>query len=145
MKLTVISIITSVTGINSKNLQKKLWKLEIRRKNWYRSGNITHPQKNNNKKQKEVKERTCRLVDFADPADHWVKIKAMECKGYINYKGLRKGAFGNRRTGRDYPNCSIVKIDQNTEKSPGDLRRLAVAQTPLKYHQITMVWKTLKE
>ena len=26
----------------------------------------------------------------------------------------------------------IIEIDQNTEKSPGDLRRLAVTQTPVK-------------
>ena len=30
----------------------------------------------------------------------------------------------------DYPNDNIIKIDQNTEKNPGDLRRLAVIQTP---------------
>ncbi len=29
-------------------------------------------------------------------------------------------------------NYNIVKIDQNTEKSPGNLRRLAVTQTPVK-------------
>ena len=30
----------------------------------------------------------------------------------------------------DHPNYSIVDNSQNTEKSPGDLRRLAVTQTP---------------
>ena len=30
--------------------------------------------------------------------------------------------FGNKRTSGDYPNYSIIKIGQNTEKSPGDLR-----------------------
>ena len=29
-----------------------------------------------------------------------------------------------------FPNYNIVEIRQNTEKSPGDLRRLAVPQTP---------------
>ena len=29
----------------------------------------------------------------------------------------------------DHPNYSIIEIGQNTEKSPGDLRRLAGAQT----------------
>ena len=37
-----------------------------------------------------------------------------------------------------------IKIGQNTEKSPGDLR-LAVTQTPLKNHQLKLMWKTLKE
>ena len=43
----------------------------------------------------------------------------------------------------DYPNYRIVEISQNTEKSPGDLRRLAVTQT-LVEKQLTLVWKTLK-
>ncbi len=37
----------------------------------------------------------------------------------------KKSASGN------HPNYSIIKIGQNTEKSPGDLRRLAVTQTPI--------------
>ena len=32
----------------------------------------------------------------------------------------------------DHPNYSIAKIDQNTEKCPRDVRRLAVTQTPVK-------------
>ena len=47
--------------------------------------------------------------------------------------------------GRDYPNDSIAKNGQNPEMSPGDLRRLAVTQTPVKNHQLTLMWKTLKE
>ena len=35
--------------------------------------------------------------------------------------GTGIGGFGNKRTSRDHPNYSIVKIGQNTEKSPGDL------------------------
>ena len=37
-----------------------------------------------------------------------------------------------------------TKIGQNTKKMPGDLRRLAVTQTPVKNHQLMLVWKTLK-
>ena len=33
---------------------------------------------------------------------------------------------------RTDPNCSIVEIDQNTEKSPRALRRLAVTQTTVR-------------
>ena len=29
----------------------------------------------------------------------------------------------------------------NTEKSPGDLRRLTVIQTPVENHQLTLMWK----
>ena len=39
---------------------------------------------------------------------------------------------GNQRTSRNHPKYSIVKIGQNTEKSPSDLKRLPVPQTPLK-------------
>ena len=45
---------------------------------------------------------------------------------------------------RDNLNYSIIKISQNTEKSPGDLMRLAVTQTPVKNYQLTLVGKTLK-
>ena len=39
---------------------------------------------------------------------------------------------------------TIIKIGQNTEKSPGDSSRLTVAQTPVRNYQLTLVWKTLK-
>ena len=54
-------------------------------------------------------------------------------------KGLLKGGLGSWRTGRDYPNDSIAKNGQNPETSPGDLRRLAVTQTPVKNHQPTLM------
>ena len=57
----------------------------------------------------------------------------------------RPGGHGSWRTGRDYPNDSIAENDQNPETSPGDLRRLAVTQTPVENHQLTLMWKTLKE
>ena len=44
--------------------------------------------------------------------------------------GTRTGGQGNNRTGGDCPNYNIIEIGQNTEKSPGDLRRLVIAQTP---------------
>ena len=45
--------------------------------------------------------------------------------------------------GRDYPNDSIAENGQNHETSPGDLRRIAVTQTPVKNHQLTLMWKAL--
>ena len=38
---------------------------------------------------------------------------------------------GNNRTCGIHPNKIIIKIIQNTEKSPGDIRRLVVSQTPI--------------
>ena len=49
--------------------------------------------------------------------------------------GLEKGV-GIFKTSQDHPNYSIVEVGQKTEKSPGDLRRLVVTQTPVKNHQL---------
>ena len=61
-------------------------------------------------------------------------------------KGLVKGPGDLEITmSWDHPNYCIIEINQNTEKSSGDLRRLAVSQTSVKYHQLKLMWKTLKE
>ena len=56
-------------------------------------------------------------------------------------KGLLKGLEDFEVGGRvgDYPNDSIAENGQNPETSPGDLRRLAVTQTPGKNHQLTLM------
>ena len=41
----------------------------------------------------------------------------------------------------DHPNYSIVEIGQKTKKSPGDMRRLVVTQTPVENHRLTLVGK----
>ena len=38
--------------------------------------------------------------------------------------------LGNKRTSGNPPNYNIIENGQNTEKSPGDLRRHAVTQIP---------------
>ena len=58
---------------------------------------------------------------------------------------VTKGGLGSWRTSGDHLNDSIIEDGQNTEKSPGDLRRVAVTQTPMKNHQLTLMWKTLRE
>ena len=119
------------------------------------------------------KKRVCRLVDFALPADHRVKLKktekrdkyqdlARELKKTVEHKSdgdtncnwctryshqwISTGTrvLGNRLTSWDHPNSSIVEIGQNTEKSPGDVKRLAVTQTPVENYQLTLVGRTLK-
>ena len=55
------------------------------------------------------------------------------------------GGLGNWQTSGDHPNYSIIENDKNTEKSPGDLMILAVTQTPVKDHQLMLMWKTLKD
>ena len=49
------------------------------------------------------------------------------------------GGFGSWRPSGDHPNDSIIENGQNTEKSPEDLRRLAVAQSPVKDYQLTLM------
>ena len=56
--------------------------------------------------------------------------------------GTRTRGLGNKRTSGDHPNYSIIERGQNTEKSPGDLS-LVITQTPIKDHQLTLMWKTL--
>ena len=59
--------------------------------------------------------------------------------------GKCTGRFWIQRASRDHPDYSIVKIGQNTEKSPGDLIRLSITQTPVKGHQQELEWKNRKE
>ena len=63
-----------------------------------------------------------------------------------NYKGILQGLedLGIRGWVGDHPNYSIIEIGQNSKKSPGDLRRLAVTQIPVENHQLMVVWKTIK-
>ena len=49
------------------------------------------------------------------------------------------GRLRSWRMDGDYPNDSIIENSQNTEKSPEDLRRLAVTQTPVKNHRLTLM------
>ena len=100
-------------------------------------------------------------MDFAVQDDHRVKLKGekrvMEHEGdcdtncnWCTWKdpqkiGKRTGRLRNQRIRRDHPDYSITKIGQNTEKSPGDLRRFAVTQTAVEEHQLKLGWKTLKK
>ena len=49
------------------------------------------------------------------------------------------GGIGGRRTSGGHPNYNIIENSQNTEKSPVDLGRLAVTQTPVKNHQLKLM------
>ena len=60
----------------------------------------------------------------------------------MNSKGIR--GPGSKKMSGDHPKYCIIEIGLNTEKSPGDLRKLAVTQTTVKDPQLTLVWKTLK-
>ena len=134
------------------------------------SPNLSQTTRSYNNQQKK-KMRTCKIVDFAVPADHRVKLKERDkkekCLDLV--RGLKKlwnmkvmfiliviGTLGTVTKGLikglevleirgDHSNYCILEIGPNTEKSPGDLRRLAVTQTSVKDHHLTLMWKTLKE
>ena len=59
-------------------------------------------------------------------------------------KGLLKG-LKNLTNNEDHPNYSIIKIGQNTGKSPEDLGRLAVTQISVENHQLMLIEKLSKE
>ena len=58
-------------------------------------------------------------------------------------KGLLKALEDLEVCGRG-ETIQMTENGQNAKKSPGDLRRLAVTQTPVKNYQLTLMWKTLK-
>ena len=107
--------------------------------------------------------RACKIVDFTIPAVHWVKFKESEKKdkyldlakgpkntleheiddytncnrcSFYSHRRIDKGTgrLGNNRTSGEHPNYYIIEISQNTEKSPRDMRRLVIPQTPVKDH-----------
>ena len=68
------------------------------------------------------------------------------CSRYSHQRiGTGTGGLINKRTNGDHQNNSIIKNGQNTEKSHGDMWRLAVTQTPVENHQLTLIRKTLKK
>ena len=62
-------------------------------------------------------------------------------------KRITKGTGGLEgwRTSGDYPKYYIIENGQNTEKSLGDLSRLAVTQTPVKFTSANADVKTSNE
>ena len=102
-------------------------------------------------------------MNFAVSADHKVKLKESEKKNkYLDlarewknlwnmnvaiipivicaHQRIIRGTsgLGNKRKIGDHPNYCIIDIGQNTEKSPGDLMRIAVTQSPIKDNQLTL-------
>ena len=66
-----------------------------------------------------------------------VEIGAFSTVTNGSLKGLEDLEVGGRV--ETIQTTALLRTFRNTEKSPGDLRRLAVAQTPVKDHQITLM------
>ena len=92
-------------------------------------------------------------MDLVVPAEHKMEIKEKEkitkkaveheCDGIINcscwpWIGEKSRRIGNQKKNQNHPDKIIVEISQKTEKTPGDQRRLAVIQTPVNNHQLTL-------
>ena len=94
------------------------------------------------------KENLLNSVDFAENTmEHESDgdTNCNRCSWYSHQRIGKRTRDENKWTSGDHPNNSIVEINQNTEKSPKDLRRLVVTQTPVKGHQLMLMWNTLKE
>ena len=117
--------------------------------------------------QQKKKKRTCKILDFTVLADHRAKLNESEKKdNYLDLAwGLKKlwnlkvmfipiviGALGTITnellkgvedlgiTSNWTPsNYCFIGIGQNTDKSAGDLRRFALTQTSVKYHQLSLM------
>ena len=90
-------------------------------------------------------------MDFAVLADYRLKLKenAKKKTKLLNMKmtitpivisaleghfsnDKETGGLGNKRTSGDHRNYYIIENNHNTEKSPGNMKRLAVTQTSVK-------------
>ena len=59
--------------------------------------------------------------------------------------GEEIGGMWNQWENRTFPDYDIAEIGKNTVKSPEDLRRHALTQTPVKDHRLTLLGNTCKE
>ena len=81
---------------------------------------------------REVKKnKMCVHESYGDSTCSWCTFPKAWTKDWNEIESPRKN--------RDHPDQSIVKISDCTQKSPGDQRRLAVSQIPVKDHQLTLV------
>ena len=98
------------------------------------------------------------MVDFAYPTAHREKINESkkinkfldlprELEKLYNMRvsvipivvstqrlGKKSGGIGNQKKNQDHSELNIIKIGLNIQKSPEDMRRLSVTQTPVADH-----------
>ena len=84
-------------------------------------------------------------VDFLSVKSQKKKTSSLCTEYRHDWLGKAIHAELCKRERGDHPNYCIIVIDQNTEKSPGDLRILAVAQTPVKTISVSWWENTLKD
>ena len=90
--------------------------------------------------------RTCKIMDFALPADHRIKLKESEKKDkYLDLARELKKLWNMKVTVIPTVIDAFVTVTKGLFKELGDLRRLAITQTPVKDDQLKLMWKILKE
>ena len=52
--------------------------------------------------------------------------------------GKRTGRFENKRTNGNHQSYHIIKIGQNTERNPGNLKRFDVTPNPMEHLQMAL-------
>ena len=139
---------------------------------WYTNGSPNLGPKTRSDNNQQQRKKICKIVDFAVPADHRIKLK--ECEKRDKYFDLARelkrlwnmkvtiipiviGAFGTVTEGllKDLEDLEVGDRVENIQttallKTARILRRvletwakLVVTQTPVKDHQLTLMWKTL--
>ena len=95
------------------------------------------PQSENQRKRKDwPRQRTKKDVEHE--VDGGTSCNWCTWSGQQNL-GKGTGRVGNDKINGDHPNYCIVVIGKNIEKSPGDLRLLAITHTLVKDPQLTLV------
>ena len=144
-------------SVQEKDTHKLLKDFEIQTNHSILAGQPDVVNNNNNKKRENL-----RIVDSVVPTEHRVKLKESEKRDkyqeltrelkkqttehegdgdtscnrctWINPQMTDKWTrrLKNQRTSGDHPDYSIIKIGQNTEKSPEDLRRICCSNSKKK-------------
>ena len=71
---------------------------------WHTDGSPNLGQKTRPNNNQQKKQRNCKIVDFAVPADHKIKLK--ECEKKDKYLDLAKELKKLKHTGDNYTNCN---------------------------------------
>ena len=146
-------------SVQENETQTTLWNIEIqtdhqkKKKKKRKKKNLPYSGLNRFGGAQSPHQRKRKEVRVLGPCQRAKKVLKHEGDGNINCcwyarngpQRLRKETrrIENQKKNRDHPDYSIVEDGQNTEKSPGDPRRIAAI--PVKDHQLTLVSKARKE
>ena len=99
---------------------------------------MTRPCNNQPQKKKKKKKKEKLPISGLCSTGCITKKKIKESEKKDKYLDLARELKKNVEKLGDEKNTFRI-FDQNTEKSSGDLRRLAVTQTPVRNHRLTLV------